>query len=132
PLRLAGEKLRAVDVAALQAVGISRVHVREPRVRVVSVGADVAALAVARGVAAQGANVIFVRALERALAEDADAVIAVGGTGGGRSDGRGALVARAGKVHWHGFGLSPGESAALGSVRQQPVLLLRARLDAAL
>ena len=80
-MRLAGERLRAVDVAALQAVGISRVRVREPRVRVVSVGADGPALAVARGVAAQGANVIFVRALERALAEDADAVIAVGGTG---------------------------------------------------
>ena len=31
-----GERLRAVDVAALQAVGISRVRVREPRVRVVA------------------------------------------------------------------------------------------------
>ena len=61
PLRLAGERLRAADVAALQAVGISRVSVREPRVRVVSIGADGPALAVARGVAAHGANVIFVR-----------------------------------------------------------------------
>ena len=86
PLRRAGARLRALDVAALQAVGVSRVRVREPRVRVVSVGADHAALAVARGVAACGANVIFVRALQRALAEDADAVIAVGGTGAGRND----------------------------------------------
>ena len=132
PLRLAGERLRAVDVAALQAVGLSRVRVREPRVRVVSVGADMAALAVARGVAAQGANVIFVRALERALAEDADAVIAVGGTGAGRNDTSVTLLARAGQVDIHGFGLAPGESAALGSVRHQPVLLLPARLDAAL
>ena len=132
PLRLAGERLRAVDVAALQAVGISRVRVREPRVRVVSVGADMAALAIARGVAAQGANVIFVRALERALAEDADAVIAVGGTGAGRDDTSVTLLARAGQVDIHGFGLLPGETAALGSVRQQPVLLLPARLDAAL
>ena len=132
PLRLAGERLRAADVAALQAVGISRVSVREPRVRVVSIGTDGPALAVARGVAAQGANVIFVRDLARALAEDADAVIAVGGTGAGRNDTSVTLLARAGQVDFHGFGLSPGESAALGSVRQQPVLLLPARLDAAL
>src|SRR3954451_15186602 len=43
PLRRAGERLRAADVAALQAAGVSRVSVREPRVRVVSVGADAAA-----------------------------------------------------------------------------------------
>jgi molybdopterin molybdotransferase len=132
PLRLAGERLRAVDVAALQAVGIARVSVREPRVRVVSINADFAALAVARGVAAQGANVVFVRALERALAEDADAVIAVGGTGARRNDESVTLLSRAGQVDIHGFGLSPGETSALGSVRQRPVLLLPARLDAAL
>jgi molybdopterin biosynthesis enzyme len=131
PLRRAGEPLRAVDVAALQAVGIVRVSVREPRVRVVSIGADVAALAVARGVAAHGANVIFVRDLARALAENADAVIAVGGTGAGRNDASVTQLARAGRVDIHGFGLSPGESAALGSVREQPVLLLPARLDGA-
>jgi molybdopterin molybdotransferase len=132
PLRFAGERLRAADVAALQAAGVARVKVREPRVRVVSVGADHVALAVARGVAAQGANVIFVRALERALAEDADAVIAIGGTGAGRHDASVALLARAGTVELHGFGISPGESAALGAVRRQPVLLLPPRLDAAL
>jgi molybdopterin biosynthesis enzyme len=133
PLRLAGQKLRAVDVAALQAVGVARVHVREPRVRVVSVGADHTALAVARGVAAQGANVIFVRALERALAdEQTDLVIAIGGTGAGRNDASVALLRRFGEVGVHGFGLAPGESAALGSAKGHPVLLLPARLDAAL
>jgi molybdopterin molybdotransferase len=131
PMRRAGERLRAVDVAALRAAGIARARVREPRVRLVSVGADGAALAVARGVAAEGAHVIFVRALERALTEDADAVIAVGGTGAGRNDESVTLLARAGQVDMHGFGLSPGETSALGSVRQQPVLLLPARLDAA-
>lgn len=132
PLRCAGERLRAADAAALQAVGVARVAVREPRVRVVSVGADDAALAVARGVAAHGANVIFVRDLERALVEEADAIVAVGGTGAGRDDRSVALLARAGKVDIHGFGLSPGETSALGSARIQPVLLLPARLDGAL
>jgi molybdopterin molybdotransferase len=133
PLRRVGERLRAVDVAALQAVGVSRVNVREPRVRVVSVGADSAALAVARGVAAHGANVIFVRALERALAdEQTDIVITVGGTGEGQNDASVAMLARMGEVHVHGFGLTPGETAALGVVKGHPVLLLPARLDAAL
>jgi molybdopterin biosynthesis enzyme len=130
-LRRAGETLRAADVAALQAA-VSRVMVREPRVRVVSVGADQAALAVARGIAAHGANVIFVRALERALAEPADAIVAIGGTGAGRNDASVSRLARAGTVDIHGFGLSPGETSALGSVAARPVLLLPARLDAAL
>jgi molybdopterin biosynthesis enzyme len=132
PLRRAGERLRAADVAALQMVGVSRVRVREPRVRVVSAGADAAALAVARGVAAHGTKVTFVRMLERALAEEADAVIAVGGTGAGTQDRSVEMLARAGTVDIHGFGLSPGETSALGHVGVQPVLLLPARLDAAL
>ena len=50
-------------------------------------GCDTVALAISRGVAARGANVIFVRALERALAdEQTDAVITIGGTGAGRND----------------------------------------------
>ncbi len=132
PLRRASERLRAADVGALEAVGVSRIHVREPRVRVVSAGADAAALAVARGVAAHGAKVTFVRALQRALTEEADAIIAVGGTGAGTQDRSVEMLARAGTVDIHGFGLSPGETAALGQVGAQPVLLLPGRLDAAL
>ncbi|MBV8836817.1 MAG: hypothetical protein JO000_09770 [Alphaproteobacteria bacterium] len=126
-----GSRLRALDIAALQAIGVSRVLVREPRVRVVSVGADAVALAIARAVAARGANVIFVRALERALTEDADAIVAIGGTGAGSNDHSVEQLARSGQVAFHGFGLSPGETSALGSVGAQPVLLLPARLDAA-
>jgi molybdopterin molybdotransferase len=134
PLRLAGERLRAADVAALQALGISRARVREPRVRVVAMpGCDAVALAVSRGVAAQGANVIFVRALERALAdEQTDIVITVGGTGAGRNDASVAMLARMGEVAIHGFGIAPGETAALGSAKGHPVLMLPGRLDGAL
>ena len=97
PLRRAGERLRAADVAALQAAGVSRVTIREPRVRVVAMpGCDAVALAISRGVAAQGANVIFVRALERALAdEQTDAVITVGGTGAGSATTRASRCWRA-------------------------------------
>ena len=134
PLRRAGERLRAADVAALQVAGISRVTIREPRVRVVALpGCDAVALAISRGVAAQGANVIFVRALERALAdEQTDIVITVGGTGAGQSDASVAMLARMGEVAIHGFGVAPGETAALGTARGHPVLMLPARLDGAL
>jgi len=133
PLRRAGETLRAVDVAALQRAGVARVSIREPRVRVVSVGADAVALAISRGVAAHGANVIFVRALERALADEhTDLVITIGGTGEGRDDGSVALLARMGEILVHGFGIAPGEAAAFGVVKGHPVLMLPDRLDAAL
>ena len=91
--------------------------VREPRVRVVAMpGCDAVALAISRGVAARGANVIFVRALERALAdEQTDIVITIGGTGAGRDDASVAMLRRMGEVAIHGFGIAPGETAALGT-----------------
>jgi molybdopterin biosynthesis enzyme len=135
PLRRAGERLRAVDVAALQAAGIARVSMREPRVRVVSTAGadtDAVALAISRAVSAQGAVVIFVRALERALAdEQTDIVIAVGGTGEEQDDASVAMLARMGQVDIHGFGIAPGETAALGVAKGHPVLMLPARLDGA-
>jgi molybdopterin molybdotransferase len=74
-----------------------------------------------------------VRALERALAdEQTDIVITIGGTGAGRNDGSVAMLARMGQLDIHGFGIAPGESAALGAVKGHPVLMLPARLDAAL
>ena len=39
---------------------------------------------------------------------------------------------RMGEVAIHGFGIAPGESAALGSAKGHPVLMLPGRLDAAL
>jgi molybdopterin biosynthesis enzyme len=42
------------------------------------------------------------------------------------------MLARMGEVHIHGFGIAPGENAALGTVKGHPVLMLPARLDAAL
>jgi molybdopterin molybdotransferase len=134
PLRCAGERLRAVDVAALQAVGVARVNVREPRVRVVATpGCDAVALTISRAVSAHGAVVIFVRALERALAdEQTDIVITVGGTGAGNHDASVTMLGRMGEVAIHGFGILPGETAALGIARGHPVLMLPARLDAAL
>jgi molybdopterin molybdotransferase len=136
PLRLAGERLRAADVAALQAAGITRVRVREPRVRIVSTAGaatDAVALAMSRAASAHGVVVIFVRALERALADQqTDVVITIGGTGVGQNDASVTMLRRMGQVDCHGFGIAPGETAALGAVGRLPVLMLPARLDAAL
>jgi molybdopterin biosynthesis enzyme len=63
---------------------------------------------------------------------DADAVIAIGGTGVGRNDGMVRSLARHGHVEVHGIAISPGETAGLGFIDRCPVLLAPARLDAVL
>ena len=64
--------------------------------------------------------------------KDADAVISIGGTGAGQKDAAVTTLARAGKVAFHGIGLSPGETAAIGEANGKPVLLVPGRIDAAL
>jgi molybdopterin molybdotransferase len=63
---------------------------------------------------------------------DADAVVVVGGTGGGRNDNAVATLAKVGEVEVHGIALTPGGTAGFGMVGDRPVLLLPGRLDAAL
>jgi molybdopterin biosynthesis enzyme len=131
-LRRAGERLRGTDIAVLLAAGIKSVQVREPLVRIIHVRSEGTARAVARGVARHGANLMVLEGLEKAFEADCDAIIAIGGTGEGRHDESVSLLAKHGQVDIHGFGLSPGETAALGSAAGKPVLLLPARLDGAL
>ena len=144
PLRLTGARLRRVDAAVLLALGIERVPIREPRLRVVRAasGEIVAAAAalIAGAVEAEGGIAIAMQSqtgaplpLEAALHhEGADAVIAIGGTGSGRSDSSVRTLQRLGRVAFHGIGITPGETTAFGYVGARPVLLLPGRLDAAL
>lgn len=145
PLRHAGDFVRAVDLAAFRAVGVSRVALREPLVLVVSINrqvassADAAAPLIASAVEAAGGRAHIMRAaaaagaLESALHDgSADAVIAIGGTGQGRGDRALAVLAAHGTIAVHGVGIRPGETAALGDVGGRPVLMLPGRLDAAL
>jgi molybdopterin biosynthesis enzyme len=137
-LILTGTRLRRIDVAVLTALGIGRLPIREPRVRVVRAGAgnivDGAATLIARAIDAEsGMAVTDGVTLEQALAmEDADALVAIGGTGSGRNDRSVKALARAGKVAFHGIAIAPGETTALGFVAHRPVLLLPGRMDAAL
>jgi molybdopterin molybdotransferase len=140
PLRRAGERLRATDIAALGAAGVARVTVREPRVRVVPLRGTGIILATARLIAGDverrggiARSDLAGRDLGVALAADgADAVIAIGGTGSGRNDSSVQMLTRAGRLAVHGMALTPGETAALGLVETRPVLLLPGRVDAAL
>lgn len=139
PLRRAGERLRAVDVAAAAAAGLARVTVREPRLRMLPLRGTAIVSAAARLIAADierrggAARLDESGRLDAALAaQTTDFVVAIGGTGSGRNDTSVQVLAREGRVAVHGFALAPGETAALGFVEARPVLLLPGRLDAAL
>ena len=139
-LRRAGERMRAIDIAAFAAAGIAHITVREPRIRVLPLrGSDVvnaAARLVASDIERRGGAARLDDAgcdLAAVLtANDADAIVAIGGTGHGRNDSSVQTLARAGRLAVHGIALTPGETAAFGFVGSRPVLLLPGRLDAAL
>jgi molybdopterin molybdotransferase len=151
-LRRAGEPLRGIDCAVLSAVGIAQVSVREPCIHVVKARTPrdpfldaivtLMSRAIAQGGAVldgQGEIVVGASAQPRdtdlatALADDrADAVIAIGGTGSGRSDASVRTLARVGRVEVHGVALLPGETTAFGFCGSRPVLILPGRIDAAL
>jgi molybdopterin molybdotransferase len=134
-----GRRLRAAAAAALAGAGISGINIREPRVLVIRARPsddpiiDAAADLVAHAIAAAGGVVLGGRGLEDALRRhDADAVVAIGGTGSGRNDMSVATLARLGRLETHGIALAPGESAAFGMCGTRPVLLLPGRIDSAL
>jgi molybdopterin molybdotransferase len=145
-LRRSGQRLRSVDRAVLAAAGIKSVFVREPRIRLAwarsnhdavlePARASLAhAIAAAGGVAQElSAAPAHAGDLGAALGETTgDAVIALGGTGSGRSDTSVRTLARLGSVEIHGIALSPGETAAFGLIGTRPVLLIPGRLDALL
>ena len=139
-LRRAGEALRAIDIAALAAAGAAQVTVRAPRIRVVPLrGGDIvnaAARLLAGDIERRGGSALLDEAghdLAAALcADDADAIVAIGGTGQGRNDTSVCTLANKGQLVVHGIALTPGETTAFGFVGPKPVLLLPGRLDAAL
>jgi molybdopterin biosynthesis enzyme len=124
PMRRAGERLRLTDLAALAAAGLSRITVREPRLRVLALRGNGIVNAAARVIAGD---------IDVAMAADsADCVVCIGGTGSGRNDTSVQTLMREGQVLVHGIAVTPGETAALGFAGAKPVLLLPGRLDAAL
>jgi molybdopterin molybdotransferase len=140
PLRRAGERLRALDIAVMAAAGVTEVSIRSPRFLIARGSATATPIIAAASalltdlIVKSGATVVGSGgSLEAALADDqSDAVIAIGGTGGGRNDTAVHRLARLDRVDVHGVGISPGETAAFGFAGARPVLLVPGRLDAAL
>jgi molybdopterin molybdotransferase len=140
-LRPAGHRLRSVDVAAMQALGMTQVHVRKPRIRVARTGegrndmTDAIADWLANAIAANGCEPVSARPgdeLGELLTGDGvDAVAMIGGTGAGARDDAVHALRQTGTVEVHGIALSPGETAAFGIANSRPVLLVPGRLDAA-
>jgi molybdopterin biosynthesis enzyme len=140
PLRRAGQRLRAVDIAAIPAANVQAAAVREPSIGVALGG--VGGAAVINAALSMLVHLIFEAggnvpsnpvALAAALADEkTDAIMAVGGTGSGRRDSAVQELARVGQVEAHGIAICPGETAAFGFVGRRPVLLLPGRIDAAL
>lgn len=133
-----GARLRASDIAVLTAARVEAVAIRQPHIRIVNVGAgdkilDTAATMIAQAGIAAGATAEHSFSLDDAFrSDDADAIIAIGGTGEGRDDRSIVTLARAGTVTCHGIGLAPGDTAAFGMANGRPVLLMPGRIDAAL
>jgi len=138
PLRRAGERLRLTDLAAFAAVGLSRIAVREPRIRVLPLRGTAIVIATARLLAQDierrgGAAKLDDpgRDLGTVLAsESTDAIVVIGGTGSGRNDTCVHTMARDCELAIHGMAIAPGETAALGFAGPRPLLLLPGRLDA--
>jgi molybdopterin molybdotransferase len=135
-----GHRLRAVDVVAMQALGIAGARVRKPRIRVARAGkgrndiADAIADWLAYAIAADGGEPVATRPggeVEALLTGGGvDAVAMIGGTGAGGRDDTVHALARTGSVEAHGIALLPGETAAFGVANSRPVLLMPGRLDA--
>lgn len=137
-LRPAGARVRMLDAAVFEALGVDSVPVRTPAVKIITltrVEHDYAGPVIADAVRAHGgaAAVAHDLSLEAAAFEaGTDAVIGIGGTGTGRNDNAVISLARLGSVECHGFAVAPGQTAALGHAKGRPILLLPGRLDAAL
>src|SRR5215510_6382511 len=130
PLRRAGDALRASDVAALRAAGLRHADIAPEH--------DAVAALIARDISCQGGQATVdwtpgdAKLSDLLGRDDDDAVIAIGGTGAGGRDRSVHVLSRVGRLDLHGMGIRPGETAALGTVRSRPVLVLPGRLDAAL
>lgn len=140
-LRLAGARLRRIDIALLAAQGVTHVSIRVPLILIVPAVAanttvDTTCALIASAIEAEGGTAMIEtttadKSLDATLhREDADAVIAVGDIN--RNETSVHTLAGIGRVEFHGVDLTPGKATTFGLVGAMPVLLLPERMDAAL
>jgi len=137
----AGRRVRPRDLLMARAVGMERLSVRRPRLRIVNVpGSSVTADLITESAQATGADTVSVIAAGRdagsiaaALDDSAcDLLLVVGGSGVGRTDAAVSALAARGKILAHGIALQPGRTAATGRLGKRPVVALPGAPDQAL
>ena len=138
---VAGLPIRPRDLLIARVVGLERLHVRRPRLRVINLpGGVVTAGLIAESARLAGAHVEEIAAAARDVGCIADLLdpggcdllITVGGSGVGRGDATMVALAQRGEVFAHGLALQPGRTAGLGRVAGVPVVALPGAPDQAL
>lgn len=140
----AGKTFGALDLVIARAMGLEKLAVRRPRVRIVNVppanGASSSAPLIASAARRVGAEVIYVEAEDRDAASIArelneiscDLLLIVGGTGGGRRDATVAALTEKNALLAHGIALQPGRTTAIGRIGKCPIVALPGAPDQAL
>jgi molybdopterin molybdotransferase len=137
----AGRRILPRDLLVARAAGLTKLRVRRPRLRIVNIpGSTPTADLIAESARHAGAEVSFIAATGRdavsiASALDAagcDLLIAIGGSGVGRSDATVLALAQCGNVIAHGIALQPGRTSAVGRIGKTPVVVLPGAPDQAI
>jgi molybdopterin biosynthesis enzyme len=139
-----GRRVCPLDLLVARAVGLDKLNVRRPRLHLVNIpaisGEAVTAHLIADNARAAGADVSCTEAAGRNAASivaalDAgacDLLIAIGGSGVGRTDAAIAALAQRGEVIAHGIALQPGRTSAAGRIGKVPIIALPGAPDQAL
>lgn len=136
----AGRRVLPRALLIARAAGMDRLKVRRPRLRIVNIpGGTVTADLIGESARNAGADVIRAEAAARDAVsianaldgEGCDLLIAVGGSGGGRTDAAVTALAARGEVMAHGIALQPGRTSAVGRVGGTPVIVLPGAPDQA-
>lgn len=143
-LRLAGARLRRVDIALLSSQGIDRIAIRMPLVLVMHASSadaiEPTAGLIASAIDEEGGIAAILQLTESNTLEAAcnsaeeakiNAIIATG-EGDVRDKAAVRTLARIGRLEFDGVGLNPGGAIAFGFVDSLPVLLLPGQIHSAL
>jgi len=138
----AGRCIGPLDLLLARKTGLGKLSVRRPRLRIVNIPAtsDETTELICDVARAMGVEVMFAQAASRqapaiAGALDSkgyDLLVAIGGTGIGRTDATATALVLQGAPIAHGIALRPGRTAAVGRIGKIPVIALPGAPDQAL
>lgn len=143
PPALEGGIVRSLDLLVARKMGLDKLAVRCPRVRVIDVAAasheTFSTQLVTESLAASNATVVEVESRARdapsiaeALTDEAcDLLLVIGGTGEGRTDTTAEALAQRGTLIAHRIGMRPGGSTAIGRLGHTPLVALAGSPDQA-